>query len=87
MSMICKKNCCICIPCGYRTTYVTLNFVYWVGHGVLDDETELALILFSREALFHPWIWSAENSMSVHKLINVLLYSCCVVSYDSKKHY
>jgi len=25
------------------------------------------------------WIWSAENSMSIHKLINVLHYSLCVV--------
>jgi len=31
------------------------------------------------------WIGSAENSMSIHKLIHVLHYSCCVVSYDSKK--
>ena len=48
-----KKNCCICIPCGYRTTYERLNFVFWVSHGVLDAEIEPALVLFSREALFH----------------------------------
>ena len=42
-----KKNCCICIPCGYRTTYTRLNFICWVSHGVLDAEIEPALILFS----------------------------------------
>jgi hypothetical protein len=48
-----EKKSCICIPCGHRSTYFRLNFVYWVSHGVLDAEIQLALILFSREALFH----------------------------------
>jgi hypothetical protein len=48
-----ERESCICIPCGHRSMYFELNFVYLVSHGVLDAEIQPALILFSREALFY----------------------------------